>query len=395
MDLRLSDEQEAARRLARNFAEREIAPRVLDYQRTSAMPFDLVRQMAEIGLLGGMVPTEYGGSGMDHITFAVCQEEISRVDHSLGQVMANPSGMAGTALLRFGSEEQRQRFLVPMVRGEAFMGIGITEPHSGTDAARVETRAVRQGDHYALNGTKVFVSFSDLAASFVTFATTDPAAGHDGVSAFVVERGLPGFTTRRFHDVMFSQVTARGELSFQDCLVPADNVLGSEGQGFRVMTSAINHGRLSVASRMTGLAQGCLDAALRYARERIVFGQPIGRFQLVQGMLADMLIGVRTSRLLYLELGWLLDQGKTRLAMESAAAKLYASDVAFRVATNAVQIHGAYGLTAEYGLERRFRDAKAYQIGEGNNEFLRQLVAEFALGFRGRSGVSGEESGAT
>lgn len=392
MLLRLTDEQEAARRLARDFAEREIAPRVLDYQRTATMPLDIVRRMAEVGLLGGMIPPEYGGSGMDHVTFAVCQEEISRVDHSMGQVMANPSGMAGTALLRFGTEAQRQRYLVPLVRGEAFMGIGITEPHSGTEAARVETRAIRRGDHYVLTGTKVFVSFSDLAASFVTFATTDPAAGRRGVSAFIVERDFAGFAARRFDQVMFSQVTARGELSFVDCIVPADNLLGGEGQGFRVMTSALNHGRLAVASRMTGLAQGCLDAALRYARERIVFGQPIGRFQLVQGMLADMLIGVRTSRLLYLDLAWLLDQGRTHLPMESAAAKLYASDVAFRVATHAVQIHGAYGLTAEYGVERRFRDAKAYQIGEGNNEFLRQLVAEFALGFRGRSGTEPRES---
>jgi alkylation response protein AidB-like acyl-CoA dehydrogenase len=382
MDLRLSAEQRAAQELARTFAEREIAPRVLEYQRTQTMPHDIVRRMAEVGLLGGMIPLEYGGSAMDHLTFAICQEEISRVDHALGQVMANPSGMAGTALLRFGTEEQRQRFLVPLARGETFMGIGITEPHSGTEAAKVETRAVRQGDHYVLNGTKVFVSFSDLASSFVTFATTDPAAGRRGVTAFIVERGSPGFTTRRFTDVMFSQVTARGELTFQDCLVPAANVLGGEGRGFHVMTCALNHGRLAVASRMTGLAQGCLDAALRYARERIVFGQPIGRFQLVQGMLTDMLIGVRTSRLLYWELAWLLDQGNTRLPMESAAAKLYASDVAFRVATHAVQIHGAYGLTAAYGVERRFRDAKAYQIGEGNNEFLRQLIAEFALGFR-------------
>ncbi|MBI3968443.1 MAG: acyl-CoA dehydrogenase family protein [Chloroflexi bacterium] len=391
MNFALNDEQRATQELTRDFAEREIAPHVLEYTRSKSMPFGIVRKMAEVGLLGGRIPEAYGGAAMDYLTFALVQEEISRVDHVMGQVVSNPSGMAGTSLLRFASEELRQRYLVPMVKGEIFMGTAITEPHGGTDAAHVETTAHRQGDHYLLNGRKVFISFSDLAKAFVAFAATDKSLGNRGVSAFIVPSDAAGFTGRRFEHVMFNQVTGRGELIFEDCVVPADHLLGEEGDGFKVMTAALNTGRLSVASRMVGLSQGCLDASVDYAKERVVFGQPIGRFQLVQSMITDMLVGTRTARFLYYHLAWLLEQNQPA-PQEAAMAKLYASDIAFRSASDAVQIHGAYGCTEEYLIERRFRDAKAYQIGEGNNQFLRALIAEFALGFRGRGLKSGGRS---
>jgi hypothetical protein len=382
MDFSLTGEQREYQALVREFARKEVAPHVKDYDREERYPVEIVDKMAALGFIGGTIPDEYGGPGIDHLTMALGIEEMSRVCIHMGSAMGRASGLVGSGILRFGTEEQKRRYLTPLARGEVLAGTGITEPHSGTDVAAMETTVARQGDEYVLNGSKIWISGVGVAAWYLTFATLDRRLGPKGVCAFIVERGFPGFSERPIRDKLAFRPSQVGELHFEDCRVPAANLVGREGEGLKVAMCAVENGRLSVAARAVGLAQGCLDESVRYARQRVVFGKPIAQYQLVQAKLADMVLGVESARFLTYRLAWLKTQGVARARRESSIAKLHATEVAFRAASDAVQIHGAYGVSEEYAVGRFLRDAKYLQIVEGVNDIHRVLVGEYALGLR-------------
>jgi alkylation response protein AidB-like acyl-CoA dehydrogenase len=367
---------------ARAFARREVAPQVAAYDREERFPVELVRKAAELGWIGAVVPEEYGGQGLDWLGFARLIEELSRTCHVLGLAVSFPSGLVGGGILRYGSDEQKRRWIEPMVRGETFAGAGVTEPGSGTDVATMATRCRREGDEYVITGAKAWISMLDQADWFLTFATLDPALGRDGICAFVVERDTPGLSVAPYKNKLGFRPLSTGDLVLDEVRVPVENRIGEEGEGYRVAMAAVETGRLSVAARAVGLAQASLDASVAYARERKVFGNEIGRFQLVQSMITDMVVGVESARRLLYDLARSKDAGVQRPRRDASLAKLHATDVAMTAATNAVQIHGAYGISEEYAVARYFRDAKVFQIIEGNNQLHRGLVAEYALGYR-------------
>ncbi len=364
--------------LVREFARNEVAPRVRDYDREESIPPDLLHKMSELGFFGGTVPVEWGGSGLDHVTYAMLIEEVSKVDHILGVLMSMPSALVGAGILAYGTEEQKRRWLTPLARGEIFGGAGVTEPQSGTDVAGMHTTYTRDGDDFILRGSKTWISNLDIASFFVTFATRDRSLRHSGITAFIIPRDTPGLSVHPFKNKLGFRPISTGELVLDDVRVGPEALLGREGEGFPVAMTAVERGRLAVAARAVGLAQSCLDASVAYARERIVFGKPIGDFQMVQKKLADMAVEIEAARLLVRRCAEALDAGKRGRA-EASMAKMYASDVAQRAATEAVQIHGAYGASDEYIVGRAYRDAKIFQIVEGTNEIHRVLIAEQLL----------------
>jgi alkylation response protein AidB-like acyl-CoA dehydrogenase len=382
MDFSLTDEQRQYQVVVREFAEKEVAPHVRDYDREERYPVEIVKKMAALGFIGGTIPEEYGGPGIDHLTMALGIEEMSRVCIHMGSAMGRASGLVGAGVLQFGTEAQKRKYLVPVARGEVFAGTAVTEPHSGTDVAAMETTAVRRGDEYVLNGSKIWISGVGIAAWYLTFATLDRTKGARGICAFIVEPGFPGFSERPIRNKLAFRPTQVGELVLESCRVPAENLVGREGEGLKVALCAVENGRLSVACRAVGLAQACLDESVRYARQRIVFGKPIAEYQLVQAKLADMVLGVEAARHLTYRLAWLKARGVKRARREASVAKLFATEVAFRSAADAVQIHGAYGASEEYNVGRYLRDAKFLQVVEGVNDIHRVLVAEYALGAR-------------
>lgn len=383
MDFSLTPEQEDLVALARDFSRREIAPHVADYDREERFPVEIIRQAADLGLMGGVVPPEYGGAGLDHKTYALVIEMVSRVDHVVGVALTLPSGLVGNSVQVYGSEEQKQRYLAPLARGETFGAAGVTEARSGTDVSDMDTTARRDGSDYVINGAKMWISFLDVAEWFLTFAHlgVDERTGRKRICAFIVDRDLPGVDVRPLHNKFGFRPIKTGELVLEDVRVPLEALVGEEGRGFAVAMNAVENGRLGVAARAVGLAQGALDAAVAYAKERRVFRQPLAGFQMVQEMIADGLTEVEAARLLVLQLADRKDRGERARAMASMA-KMYASDVAMRVATNAFQIHGAYGVSDEYPVGRYLRDAKVFQIVEGNNQLHRALIAEAATGIR-------------
>jgi alkylation response protein AidB-like acyl-CoA dehydrogenase len=375
-------ERDSLRESVRNFALREIAPRVADYDREEQFPADLVRKAGELGWIGAVISPEYGGQGLDWLSFAMMIEELSRVCHIIGLAVSLPSGLAGAGILQYGTEQQKQERIVPLARGEMFAGAGVTEPGGGTDVANMATRCRRDGDHYVINGAKAWISMLSHADWFLTFATLDPALGRRGVCAFIVDRDTPGLTLSPYKNKLGFRPVATGDLVFDDVRVPVENLVGEEGEGYKVAMAAVETGRLSVAARAVGMAQGALDASVEYARQRQVFGQDIGRFQMVQSMITDMVVGVESARRLTHDLARAKDAGVERPRRDASLAKLHATDTAMATATSAVQIHGAYGVSEEYPVARYFRDAKVFQIIEGNNQLHRGLVAEYALGYR-------------
>jgi alkylation response protein AidB-like acyl-CoA dehydrogenase len=383
VDFSLTPEQEDLVALARDFSRREIAPHVADYDREERFPVEIIRQAADLGLMGGVVPPEYGGAGLDHKTYALVIEMVSRVDHVVGVALTLPSGLVGNSVQVYGSEEQKQRYLAPLARGETFGAAGVTEARSGTDVSDMDTTARRDGSDYVINGAKMWISFLDVAEWFLTFAHlgVDERTGRKRICAFIVDRDLPGVDVRPLHNKFGFRPIKTGELVLEDVRVPLEALVGEEGRGFAVAMNAVENGRLGVAARAVGLAQGALDAAVAYAKERRVFRQPLAGFQMVQEMIADGLTEVEAARLLVLQLADRKDRGERARAMASMA-KMYASDVAMRVATNAFQIHGAYGVSDEYPVGRYLRDAKVFQIVEGNNQLHRALIAEAATGIR-------------
>jgi alkylation response protein AidB-like acyl-CoA dehydrogenase len=383
MEFGWTPEQEELRRLAREFAEREIAPHVAEYDRNERFPADIVRTAGELGLAGGIVPVEYGGAGLDHVTYSMVIEEISRTCHIVACALSFPSGLVGNSILKYGTEEQKRRYLVPLAQGKTFAGAGVTEARSGTDVSDMDTRVRRDGSDYVIEGAKMWISFLDVASFYLTFAHlgVDERTGRKKICAFLVDADLPGVSTHPLKNKYGFRPLSTGELVLDDVRVPKDALLGEEGQGFEIAMNAVENGRLGVASRAVGLAQACVDVATEYAKSRVVFRQPIGKFQMVQQMLSDMICGVEGARLLTYRLAYLKDQG-LRARDAASMAKMTASDVALMAATNAFQIHGAYGVSDEYPVARYLRDAKVFQIVEGNNQLHKALVAEAALGLR-------------
>ncbi|MGH7264544.1 MAG: acyl-CoA dehydrogenase family protein [Candidatus Rokuibacteriota bacterium] len=382
MDFSLTGEQRQYQAVVREFAEKEVAPHVRDYDREERYPVEIIKKMAALGFIGGTIAEEYGGPGIDHLTMALGIEEMSRVCIHMGSAMGRASGLVGSGVLQFGTESQKRKYLVPVARGDVFAGTAVTEPHSGTDVAAMETTAVRRGDEYVLNGSKTWISGVGIAAWYLTFATLDRARGAKGICAFIVEPGFPGFSERPIRNKLAFRPTQVGELVLESCRVPAENLVGREGEGLKVALCAVENGRLSVACRAVGLAQACLDESVRYARQRVVFGKAIAEYQLVQAKIADMVLGVEAARHLTYRLAWLKSGGVERARREASIAKLFATEVAFRSAADAVQIHGAYGASEEYNVGRYLRDAKFLQVVEGVNDIHRVLVAEYALGTR-------------
>ena len=383
MDFDWTDEQQELRRLARDFAEREIAPHVAEYDRDERFPVEIAREAGKLGLAGGIVPHEYGGAGLDYVTYSMLMEEISRTCHIVACALSFPSGLVGNSILRYGSEEQKQRYLVPLAKGETFAGAGVTEARSGTDVSDMDTTARRDGDDYVISGAKMWISFLDVATYFLTFAHlgVDEQTGRKRICAFIVDADLPGISVHPLKNKYGFRPLSTGELVLDDVRIPKDALVGEEGQGFEIAMNAVESGRLGVASRAVGLSQACCDVAIDYARERRVFKQPIGKFQLVQEKISDMVCGTESARLLTYRLAWLKDRG-LRARDAASMAKMTASDVALRSATDAFQIHGAYGVSDEYPVARYLRDAKVFQIVEGNNELHKSLVAEAHLGMR-------------
>ena len=382
MDFSWTEEQEQIRKTARTFANQEIAPYVAEYDAAERFPKEIVQKAAALGFMGGVIPAKYGGSELDFISFTIILEEISKVCHAVGCALSFPSGLAGSSILRFGTEEQKEKYLKPLAEGKGFAATGLTEPHSGTDVASMETVARKDGDRYVLSGSKAWISFLEVADWILTFATLDRANPRKNICAFLIDRDTPGLRFKPYKNKLGFRPLSTGDVFLDECVVPGKNRVGAEGEGLRVAMSAVENGRLGVAARALGLAQACLDAATKYAQERIVFKQPIGRFQLVQSMITDMITGIEGARAATYRLAWLKSQGAVQARKEASIAKMMASDAAFMAATHAVQIHGAYGCSGESPVSRYFRDAKVFQIVEGQNQLHRSLIAETHLGFR-------------
>jgi glutaryl-CoA dehydrogenase (non-decarboxylating) len=381
IDFSLTDEQREVQRTARAFAEREILPRVRELDEQATYDRSLYEKMGAAGFLGLPIPERYGGAGMDYVAFALLCEEMERADTAFRVILSVHTGLNSLTLLQWGSEEQKERYLVPQARGEKLATFGLTEPGVGSDAANLSTTARRDGDRYLLNGSKIWISLGDTADHFLVFATVDRSAGHRGITAFIVERSFPGFSSDSLHGKLGVRAGNTGILYFDNCEVPAVNRVGEEGEGFTIAMSAIDQGRYTVASGAVGLAQACLDASVRYARERRTFGQEIGQHQLVKQMIARMGAGIEAGRLLCRQAAWLKNRG-LRNTRETSLAKWFCTDHAVASALDAVQIHGAYGYSSEYPVERYLRNSKAAVIYEGTSQLHTLIQADYLLGYR-------------
>jgi len=381
VDFSLTDEQREVQRTARAFGEREILPRIRELDSTSTFDRGLYEKMGTVGFLGLPIPERYGGSGMDYIAFAALCEEMERADTAFRVILSVHTGLNSLTLLQWADEDQKQRYLVPQARGEKLATFGLTEPGVGSDAANLATTARRDGDRYILNGSKVWISLADTADSFLVFATVDRALGHKGITAFIVERDFPGFSSESLHGKLGVRAGNTGILYFSDCEVPAANRVGEEGEGFTIAMSAIDQGRYTVAAGSVGLSVACLDASVKYAHERKTFGEQIGRHQLVKQMLARMEQGIQAGRLLVWKAGWLKNQG-LRSTRETGLAKWFCTDHAVQSAMDAIQVHGAYGYSDEYPVERYLRNSKGSVIYEGTSQIHTLMQADYLLGYR-------------
>jgi alkylation response protein AidB-like acyl-CoA dehydrogenase len=378
MDFRLSDDQELLRRSVREFAETEVRPHVREWDEAQHFPSEVVPALGALGLLGIQIPEEYGGAGLSAVDYCICIEELARVDPGLALSVAAHNGLCSAHILMFGNEEQKRTFLVPLAKGEKIGAWGLTESTSGSDAAGMRTAAVRADGWWVLNGSKTFTTHGRVGHVMVTMAVTDRAAGAKGISAFIVEHGTPGMTAGRKEDKLGVRSSDTSEVLFENCRIPADRLLGEEGQGFVNTMQVLDAGRIGIAALSVGLAQGAYEAALRYAQERRAFGKPISSFQAIQWKLADNATRIEGARLLTYRAAYLKDRG-ARTTLESSMAKLYASEIAVKAADDCVQIHGGYGLVKDYPAEKFFRDVKLTTIGEGTSEIQRLVIARQLL----------------
>ena len=377
MDFDLSSEQQDFRKAVRAFAEEVVAPRAEEMDRTEELPLDIVKQMAELGLFGLPFPEAYGGQGADLLTLCLAIEELARVDSSIAITLEAAVGLGANPIYRHGTEEQKQRWLVPMCRGEILGAFGLTEPGGGSDAGATRTTARLEDGQWVINGSKALITNSGTAISKVCTITAVTGQGPDGrneVSAIIVPTDTPGFGVGKSYRKLGWRASDTHELSFNDCRVPEGNLLGEPGKGFAQFLETLDDGRIAIAALAVGLTQGCLDESLKYAHEREAFGKPIGSFQAIQFKLADLRVAAETARLATYKAAWLRDQGRPFKAAASVA-KLYSSEVAVTAAREAVQIHGGYGFVEEFPVARFYRDAKVLEIGEGTSEVQRVLIA--------------------
>jgi alkylation response protein AidB-like acyl-CoA dehydrogenase len=379
MRLELTPEQQMVQTMAREFAESEIKPIAEEIDRESRFPHETVKRMGELGLLGITVPEAWGGSGADTVSYVVALVEIAKQCASHAVIMSVNNSLYCAPVLTYGTDAQRERFLRPFAAGHHIGCFALTEPQAGSDASNLHTLAVRDGDHYVINGRKAFVTNGREAATALIFCQTDRGQGHRGITAFLVEKGTSGFLVPKTEDKLGLRASDTAEFVFEDCRVPVANRLGEEGQGFRVALSALDGGRIGIASQALGIAEGAWMRSVAYARERTAFGVPIGQHQMVQWMLADMATAIEGARLLVLRAAVLRDQGQS-VRTAAAMAKLFAAETAMKVTTDAVQIHGGYGYIREYQVERYFRDAKITQIYEGTSQIQKLVIARAVLG---------------
>lgn len=379
MDFKLTSEYEMIRSSVRDFAENVLKPNVADRDEREYFDRAVFDQMAELGLTGIPFEAEYGGAGIDYIAYAIAVEELGRVDASAADTLSAHVSLGAWPIYQFGTEEQKQKYLVPLASGEKMGAFGLTEPNAGSDAMGMTCKAVLDGDNYVLNGRKIFITNAEASEIYIVFARTGPAELRSkAFSAFIVEKGSPGFSFGKFEKKMGLRGTQNCDLIFENCLVPKENLLGKEGEGFKIAMATLDGGRIGIAAQSVGIAQGAYEEALNYAKTRVQFGKPISSLQAIQFKLADMALEIKASRLLTYDVAW-RKSNNMEFAVDAAMAKLKASETANKVANQAVQIHGGYGYTREYPVERIMRDAKITELYEGTSEIQRVVIASNIL----------------
>jgi alkylation response protein AidB-like acyl-CoA dehydrogenase len=379
VDFSFTEEQKQLRKSVREFAEGEIAPHVMEWDEISHFPTELLPKLGEMGFLGVIFPEEYGGAGLGYVEYATVIEELARVDGSVGLFVAAHNSLCSNHIFKFGSEEQKRKYLAPLAQGKKLGAWSLTEPGAGSDAGGTRTTAVRQGNCWVLNGSKTFTTNGTYADICVAMAVTDKSKNSHGISAFILEKGMSGFRPGKKENKLGMRASDTAEVIFTDCRVPGEQLLGPEGEGFISSLKILDGGRISIAALALGMAQGALDAATKYAKQRKQFGQAISEFQAIQFKLADMATQVEAARLLVYQAAWMADQKNVRFTRESSMAKLFASEVAVRVANECVQIHGGYGFIKDYPAEKFYRDVKLCTIGEGTSEIQRLVIARQLL----------------
>jgi alkylation response protein AidB-like acyl-CoA dehydrogenase len=374
MEFELSEEQKQIKFSVREFAEAEILPHVMEWDESQHFPIELKPKLGELGLMGVLFPEQYGGAGMGYVEYATIIEELSRVDGSVGISVAAHNSLCSNHVYQYGTEAQKQKYLQPLARGEHLGAWGLTEPSAGSDASGTRTTAVRQNGGWLINGSKNFITHAIHADTCVAFASNDRSKHSKGITAFIFEKGMKGFSPSKKENKLGLRASETASVVFEDCLVPDENRLGDEGQGFVNAMEVLDGGRVSIAALAVGIAQGAYESALRYSGERQQFGKPIREFQAIQFKLADMATQIDAARLLMYRAAWMKDNGK-RTTKESSMAKLFASEVSVRVCEEAIQIHGGYGYTKDYPAEKYWRDSKLCTIGEGTSEIQRIIIA--------------------
>ncbi len=378
MNFEYTEEQKQLRKAVREFAEGEIAPHVMEWDEAQTFPLEVVRKLGKLGYMGAVFPEELGGAGMGYIEYAIIIEELSRVDGSVGIILAAHTSLCSNHIYKMGSDEQRRKYIPKLASGEWLGCWSLTEPEAGSDAAGTRTKAVREGGDWVLNGAKTFTTNAHYADVCVAMAVTDRAAAQHGISAFVVDKGTPGFRAGKKENKLGLRASATGEVIFENCRLGAGQLCGKVNEGFVDSLKVLDGGRVSIAALAIGMAQGAYDAALKYAKLRKQFGRPISEFQAIQHKLVDMAVDIDAARLLNYRAGWMLDHGQ-RVTRESSMAKLFASEAAVRIANEAVQIHGGYGFIKDYPVEKFYRDVKLCTIGEGTSEIQRLVIARQLL----------------
>ncbi len=390
MDFSFTSDQLLIRDTVRRYMETEVRPILREYEREEKFPATEFRRLGELGCCGMLIPEEWGGAGADTVSYAMMLEEVARVDASFAVALSVTNSVVGVPVWKFGSEAQKKKYLTRLAQGEILGSFCLTEPQAGSDAAGIQTRAVRECDHYILNGTKSWVTSGGFSGVYLVFAKTDPAAGARGVTAFLVEQTFPGFRVSRYEDKMGLRLSRSAEIVFEDCRVPAENRIGEEGQGLRIALESLDGGRVGIAAQAIGVAQGAMEASVRYAKQRQTFGKPIAEYQAIQWMIADMQTEIEAARALTHYAAFVRDRemksarlagdsGSRRSGAQASRAKLYASEMANRVAYRAVQVHGSVGYSRETDVERFYRDARVLTIYEGTSEMQRMVIARDLL----------------
>jgi butyryl-CoA dehydrogenase len=378
MDFDLTKQQQMVRAIMHKFAENEVKPLAAEVDAQERFPVETVEKLARYGVMGIPFPAKYGGAGGDYISYAIAVEELSKVCATTGVIVSAHTSLGASPIYYFGTEEQKQKYLVPLAKGEKLGAFGLTEPNAGTDSSAQQTVAEDRGDCYVLNGTKVFITNGGYADVYIVFAMTDKSKGNKGISAFIVEKDFPGFSIGKKEEKMGIRGSATTELIFEDCIVPKENLLGQVGKGFGIAMQTLDGGRIGIAAQALGIAQGAMDETIKYMKERVQFGKPLSAFQGLQWMVADMEAQIQASRLLVYNAAYAKGKGEV-VSKKSAMAKLFAAETAMNVTTKCVQLLGGYGYTRDYPLERMMRDAKITEIYEGTSQVQRMVIAASLL----------------